>query len=368
MNSLQKLITGCVALVACNACSPVLAQVGFGSATEWHKGKALEKAKSLPVSVSYTESPLRNQLIQFGVQRQRSIFVDRRVDPTLKQTRQFFDVTTEQVVWQTAAENGLGVARVGDLLFVGPKQSASRLPFAIAAANKDLSKLGKDVRRKWNQRTGILWRDATTTTELAKWFETNHGIIFREPIPFDVWPAADWPELTLLEQMSLVLVGFDLAFEIDKDGRTVSFVKFPAIETGSRKFKTNSEPFEFEKAKSRFSNLRFAKSGRTVSVKGNVEQISKLEAWIVEKQTLSQDQFERTFDINDDARRGDILATIAQQTGRQLELQGNAGDLLAQRIKVNLRKASLETLIGVCLEGTGLRYKLSNSKLTISDK
>lgn len=370
MKRLQKLISGCVALVACTACSSGFAQVGMGSATNWLDGKDLDKGRSLPVSVSWTDSPLRAQLIQFGIQRQRPIFVDRRVDPTLKQTLQMFDVTTDRVVWRTARENDLGVARVGNLLYVGPKSSAARLSFSIAAAEKNLSRLGKDVRKKWNRKSDILWPDATTTTEVASWFELNHGIRYREPIPFDVWPAADWPKLSLLEQMNLVMVGFDLAVEIDKDGHTISLVNFPAIETGTKKFKTKDTPFDFDKAKTKFAGLRFAKSGSTATVKGNVEQIAELEAWIVEQQEVVQGkELQRTFDLNmENVRRGDILSTVAQQTGRKLELEGRASELLAQPINVNLEKVTLESLILVCLEGTELKYNLSNSKLTISDK
>lgn len=383
MNRLQKLITGCVALVVCTTCSCGFSQLAspnepdvpspkvqitMGSATDWLEGKALEKARLLPVSVAWTESPLRDQLMQFGIQRRRPIFVDRRVDPTLKQTLQMFESTTDQVVWRTAAANDLGVARIGNLLYVGPKSSASRLPFLIAATEKNLSKLGKDVRRKWNRKSDILWPDATTTMEVASWFESNHRIKFRDPIPFDVWPASDWPKLTLLEQMSLVMVGFDLAVEIDKDGHTISLVNFPDIETGSKKFKTKDVTFEFDKAKTKFGGLRFAKSGSTVTVKGNVEQIAELDGWIVDQQKVVQGK-EKTFDLNmENVRRGDILSSAVQLTGHELQLVGRANELLAQPINVNLEKATLESLIEVCLEGTGLKYTLSNSTLTISDK
>ena len=128
----------------------------------------------------------------------------------------------------------------------------------------------------------------------------------------------------------------------------------------------NSKANFRNKAKTNFKDLKIRQSGKTVSLAGPVDSIARFEAWQVEQQkTIGGKLVTRTFDLNTTAKRGDILATLAAQTGRKLVLQGNAAESLAPRIKIDLKKASLETLIIKCLEGTGLGHQLSDSEITV---
>ena len=145
------------------------------------------------------------------------------------------------------------MARVGDLLYVGPKDAAARLPYAIAETKKQIRKLPKVARGKWSQRSEILWTDATTTYEIQSWFQLTHGVTVNGEIPFDVWPQADWPKLTLAEQMSLFLVGFEKGFEVASDGNSIKLQPFPQIESASQKIKLPENKFDFESAKQALS-------------------------------------------------------------------------------------------------------------------
>ncbi|WP_148618832.1 STN domain-containing protein [Mariniblastus fucicola] len=368
---LSKLTSGCVAISVCTACVAAVAQVQHGSATDWldrrTDSRAFEKSQQLPVSVSWTESPLREQLNTFAAQCRRAIFVDRRVDPTVKLTFDFLDRTTEQTVWELAEANGLGVCRVESLLYVGPKDAAARLPFVIEELEK-IAKRTQPKKSRWTSgRDEIRWSRATTTEEIQEWMEQLHGFQLDGEIPHDVWPAADWPSLSLIQQMSLLLVGFDLSFEIEGDGKRIRLKKFPAIETAKLRIRLpRDSKLDLKACQRRFADLKLANSGRSLSISGPVESIAALEAWMVEQQTvLGDDVVQRTFDLNTTARRGDILASVAQQTGRKLTLDGAVGDALTQRISISIKKASLETLLDQCLDGTGLGYRLTKSELRI---
>lgn len=369
-NWLTDVAYGCAAIVSCNICAAALAQVESGSATVWLDAKQLEKARLLPVSASWTQSPIGSQLNLFAKQRQRAIFLDRRVDSTTQQTLQLVDQTTEQVIWKVANANGLGVARVGDLLYVGPKESADRLAFVIEELKQRIKKLPKTARSKWNRNSAIRWPAATTTTQIDQWLTQEHDLQLNAPLPHDVWPEADWPELSLVEQVSLILVGFDRTFQIAPDGTSLSVVRFPVLESAVSRFSLPSKTFDLKEVKTKFPDLKFSRSGKSYTARGTPGLISQLESWLVAQQTAEVKDGERKFDLNTTARRGDILATVASQTGRKLELDQqsldeNVMEILNGRVTLDLSKVSLSTLLDTCLEGTGVSYQISDGKLTL---
>ncbi len=365
--NLNLLMSGCMAIVACIACGPADAQVTTGSNTQWLRGKALQESKLLPVSVSWTNSPLRDQLYQFAQQRKRAIFLDRRVDPTLQQTSQLLRLTTEQIVWKTAEANGLGVARVGNLLYVGPKDTAARLPFVIKAVEKQARKLDKATRNRWNARRELRWPAATSTKEITAWFSTSLGVKFSSDVAFDVLPETDWPQLSAAEQVSIFLACFDAAIVIEEKGNAAKLVAFPKIESGTMKINLRSQgKFDLKAAQRQFDDLKIRKSGKSLTVSGAVTSIAKLESWLVSRQQVKSDgDLTGVFDVNQTGRRRDFLKSLANQTDRKLVFDGEAPQILQDRITLNLKGVSLETLIEKCLEGTGLRYELDSNSVKI---
>jgi hypothetical protein len=366
IQNLISFASGCIAIVACISCTQANAQVTDGSAINWQSGKVLIKNRLLPVSVSWADSPLHKQLTQFAKERQRAIFIDRRVDPTIKQTFQFLEKTTEQIVWTTADENDLGVAQIGNLLYIGPKESAATLPMVIQNAKKSLSKIDKATRKTWIAKKEIRWPKATTSIQISEWFEQSYGIKFVDKVPLDVWPEADWPKLSTTEQLSLFLVGFDLTFAVNPDGSTVDLKPFPKVDSGTLKFSLPREvKLDLKTAAREFNALKIKRAGKTLAVSGPVTSIADFQAWLVSQQIVNSDRTERTFTLNSTARRGDILATVAQQTGRKLVLDGDLSLALTDRITLKLKNAGLEQLLSECLEGSGLSYELREKTLRI---
>ncbi len=369
--NLNPVLSGCVAIVVCIVCVPAEAQVTIGSDTDWLSGKSLIENQLLPVSVTWTDSPIRSQLLQFAEQRKRAIFLDRRVDPTVKLKFQFLNMTTEQIVWQTADEHGLGAARIGDLIYVGPKKVAARLPIVIQQINKNLSKMEKAKRKRWVSKSEIRWPEATTTQEISDWFAQSHGITIPSGIPTDVWPAADWPRLSTLEQLSLFLVGFDFTFNLESNGTSMKLLPFPVIKTASMKLSLRrNAKLDLETVAKKFGDLKTKRSGRSLEVSGPVDSIADLDSWMVSQQLVNSDNLiDPTFDLNVTARRGDILATVSQQTGRKLVYDtGDMPQILQDRITLSLIGASLEKLLDDCLAGTSLSYELSKTSLRIFRK
>ena len=159
-----------------------------------------------------------------------------------------------------------------------------------------------------------------------------------------------------------------MAFEIESDGEAVKFVPFPKIDVASKKYRLppkDKAAADLEEALGNFPDLKVKRSRKLVTVTGDVNSIAGLEAFLVARQTIA-DNSRRTFTLNLTAtKRGDILATIAQQTGRNLELVGDAGQILSDQISIAMTDVSLEQLIGECIAGTDLGYQLDEKTLKV---
>src|SRR4029079_8331616 len=59
----------------------------------------------------------------------------------------------------------------------------------------------------------------TNTIQQSGW-----QIAGAERIPHDLWAAGALPELSLAEQLTVLLVGFDLTFDLRRENRTIEIV------------------------------------------------------------------------------------------------------------------------------------------------
>lgn len=362
----------CVFVVVCVEPAWLSAQICEGSRIKWLTGKALAKQNETPLSATWNESPLRQQLTDFAAQRRTAIYVDRRVDPSTKQTIVFSDRTTEQIVWDVAQQNELGVARIGELLYVGPRSTAARLPFVIRDLKKALSKFTTQRRRAWLKQQSIFWNDATTTAEFQTWL-LNQGVTIEGQLPHDVWAAGDLPAVSRLESTSIILAGFGLSFELSaQDGSSakrdaIQLIAFPDLKQEILRYRLARDcPVTPPMMERRFPELKISGRSSSITLEGSVESLADFEAWMVEQQCADVDENAvRPFTVNTTATRGSILATIAGQTGREFKFDEASQAALQQRVTLDLKKVMIDELIGACLDGTKLRYRLDANCLTI---
>ena len=357
------------AIAAYDDCKTGFGQVSEGSATEWLAGKQLERKQNQPVSVSWMKSPIRDQLFQFSHDRKRSIFLDRRVDPTIALQMRLINQTTEQVVWKVASENSLGVAKIGDVLYVGPKPTAARLPWAIATAEKRLSDLTKAERKKWSTRAAVKWANATTTEEITHWLRSKE-VAIDGMLPFDVWPAMDLPRLTLLEQVFLIAAGFETEPLVSEDGKSIALVRPQPLGQQTFKFRIDQHPgLNLQAAAESIPQLKVRKTRRTVTVTGDAIAIMEFQRMVIGAKTPDAPAEASTLlSLNGTATRRDILRKVATETNLELLFEVDAEQLLQDRITIDVQGATLEELMRACLDGTDLGYLVEGQSIKIFQK
>lgn len=154
------------------------------------------------------------------------VLVDRRVNPNQFVTLTLTDATAEAVASQLAAACSLGIAKLGNLIYLGPKESTNGLAGLVALRRKEITALPEAARQTFSERRKIAWPRMTEPRGLVAQLAADHGwrLTAAERIPHDLWAAGELPTLSFADQLTLLLVGFDLTYQIQLDKRTIEII------------------------------------------------------------------------------------------------------------------------------------------------
>ncbi len=295
----------------------------------WLTDAALQQQLVEPVDVLWAENPLREAMAHLSRARRVAILIDRRVDPSQKLDVSLRGVPLETVLETIVRDRGLGVSRLGAVVYLGPKQVAERLPAVASALDKQTRRLPPAVQHRYHQLKALRWEDLATPRELLSQLGRQGGLEIAnlEQVPHDLWAAADLPPLSLADRLTLVAIQFDLTFQVAANGSRLELVPVPEnIPAVPRRERGLAGP-------------RVPTSGRIV------------------KPAPGQDRFQ----INvQEKPLGPVLRQLAGRLDLDLRIDEQAihtaGISLDQRVSLHLENATVDEIIRGLLRNTGLRF------------
>ncbi len=186
-------------------------------------------------SIHWQDVPLRDGISRLKHLFDEAVFVDRRVDPGLRVNIDIEATSSEEVVRAIAADRELGVARLGSLVYLGPNAEAERLRGLAAARAQEVARLPAEYRSALSSKQSLSWprlseprRLVSSMVEQRSWRLANAEII-----PHDLWAAGELPELTLTDSLTILLIGFDLTFEVRPNDRFIAVVPLKYLANSS---------------------------------------------------------------------------------------------------------------------------------------
>lgn len=193
------------------------------SAGQSTRSRTQRAAADATYSVRWEHLPLAEAAERLNEISLGDVFVDRRVDPNRLVKLTLTNATAEEVATELAAVCSLGIARLGNVIYLGPKQTADGLAGLAALRRKETTALPEAAQQTFTGRRKIAWPRMTEPRGLVTQLAADHGwrVTTAERIPHDLWAAGELPTLSFADQLTLLLVGFDLTYQVQLDKRTI---------------------------------------------------------------------------------------------------------------------------------------------------
>jgi hypothetical protein len=338
----SKLPVGVAAFIVMNAvCIGLRAQDG---ADARGKAKSLRPrvATGAPAKISqrtatihWQRVPLRDALARLHTLFDDTVFVDRRIDPSIRVSLDIEAGSAEEVVAGIAAGRELGVAQLGTLVYLGPSGAAEQLQAISNVRSQEVGRLPSDLRASLTQKHPTDWPRlgeprglVASIAEQRGWRLTNADVI-----PHDLWSAGELPGLTLAEQLTVLLIGFDLTFELRPNERSIEIVPLKDV------IKTPSVN-ESKQAALPSNSARAKKDGKHVYTL----RVQEKPVGVV-LQVLSK-QLHWSIQIDEESIRA-------------------AGKSLEKRVSFSVENADQEHLLQELLRPAGLDFRLEGERVRV---
>ena len=177
-------------------------------------------------TIHWQRVPLRDALARLRSLFDDAVFVDRRIDPNMRVSLDIEGGSAEDVVAALAAGQNLGADRLGSVVYLGPSSAADQLRAISAARSQDVGRLPADLRASLTQKQPTDWPRLSEPRGVIASIVEHRGwrVANADAIPHDLWPAGKLPTLAFAEQLTVLLIGFDLSFELRPDDRSIEIV------------------------------------------------------------------------------------------------------------------------------------------------
>jgi hypothetical protein len=240
-----------------------------------------------------------------------------------------------------ASQLGLGVGHLGKVIYLGPNETADQLRAVAALRTKDVARLPAELRTAVAGKRRMSWPRLAEPRQLVASIAQENGlkVVQAELIPHDLWQAGELPELTMAERLSVLLMGFDLTFEIRPAERAIVIVplKIPApaqaagvgsVDRPAQKATTTTRP---PRGKKQVYTLRVEEK----PVGAVLRQLGERLKWTIQ-----------------------IDETAIQAAGKSLN----------QNVSFSVTDADREQLLAALLTPAGLEYRIEGEQIFVTPK
>ncbi|QDU55771.1 hypothetical protein [Aeoliella mucimassa] len=330
------------------------------------------QSRNSPITVQWQDVPVREALERLAQSQRLSVWVDRRIDPTQRITLsarrtplgEFFNLATEQAEAKAIA--------VGGFYYVGPPSSVEEIRTLLARGYEQTNQLAYAPRNAMLRRRSFeIARLATPRDRIEQiGSQANVSITGTTQVPHDLWQANKMPSLPLAEQLTLLLVGFDLTWQAADNGSSIEIVpiELPV---------TVHHPYDNQHIEQLASEVREqltitpGDDRQHVWVAASVELHEQLlgKANQPREQAPQQPRGSKQVYTLRVAQQpvGKIVQALARQLGKQLEVDpAVTDDMLAKRVSFEVDQADLDELLTAACQPAGLQAELAGDTIRLS--
>ncbi len=333
--------------------------------------RKFERQLNLPANIIWSQVPLKKALESLTETRNVAYWLDRRLDPTTPISFSGNTTTLRECLLQLSDETEMiDVAWIGNVVYVGPHDAANRLATINQLHTEQLRKLNAAQRSKLLRMTNVQWPRLTTPRQLIDALEQRLGVTVtgKGRVVHDLWPERTLPRIRTLEQLELLLAGFDLSFQLKDDGG-INVIPMP---------RTPKASWNVRIPTSRHNAVQTVLGQReSASMKGNVltgtwrdnEAIkSAIASATEETKSDAAPKAQLRYTLSVEAKP---FAPLVNSLCRQLNIECQLGELSAsarsRRISFDVEEATQEQLLAAIANAAKLGFKVSGTTVTFHE-
>ncbi|MFM9963414.1 MAG: hypothetical protein ACKV2Q_19575 [Planctomycetaceae bacterium] len=390
--SLQKLLFAFVCLLLLSSSAALAAEplVGkkFDDALEQKIGRAWGGGDGDSIREAFQQLTQSNHV---------SIVLDRRIDPTQPVTLALPLTPLRDVIGKLSETVNAGAVVVGNVVYVGPAESAKKLRTLIELRNEELSKLAaiaakNAAKSPWRnpsvsltQRRTFAWKDLDRPRDVLKQVAATLKIEIDglDKLPHDLWAGSSLTQVTATEALSLLLVQFGATFEFVPDRAAIRLVPIPQRVLIERNYALPPNAAETAvAARLKFADAEFVVSGANLTVQATVEQHTDINDWLkpggqkpvkpLPKNQPDKPLSERLFTLKlENAALGDVIKTFVAN-GVSIEYDSkqfaDAEISLEKKINIDVKQVSAEKLFRDLFEPLGIQFTIDGDGVRLRPK
>lgn len=220
-------------LFVCGVLSQSSAPGGTTGPTIWLTGQKFEWALDQPVVATWQNAEFRRAVESLSEQRQIPLVIDRRLDPNRIFTHEIRNISLRETFGQLSAIASGGYSITDQTVYLGPAPAAGKLRTLIALRQSEsqaaLGKLPAVRRKLFTERRSLHWDDLDNPRDILRQIVDGRGLRIKniEQVPHDLWARGDLPAISLEEALTLVLIQFDLTFQLNATESQIELTPIP---------------------------------------------------------------------------------------------------------------------------------------------
>jgi hypothetical protein len=342
----------------------------------WLTGAALRRRLDRPVSVSWSNVPLRRAVTRLSKSQATAVFLDRRIDPGRRLNGSPANMPLEAVWKQIAAHARAEISSFGPVTYIGPGPVAARLRTLAALRLDDVRKLPEAAQPRWLGQRALRWDDLNTPRDLLAQLaaEADARLVGTEQVPHDLWAAADLPAMSLIDRLTLVAAEMTLTFSIEDAGREIRLVPMPERVVIIRSYDFGTQPERVRRTLAKILPEEDLKvSGGKLFVRGRVEDHELVAAAKSGRKTTTSRRGSGKTLVSEFTATDQPISAVVELVAKKLDFVvaydeaaiKAAGISIEQRVTLNVKQVTLEDLLDEILNPAGLTHRRSGRRLVI---
>jgi len=359
-----------------------LAASAFGEPPESPPLTGAELRRQLDATVSWRTSasqPLRAALEGFCNSQRVAVFIDRRVDTSRKVEVNLAGLPLRKALDQAGEQSGIAVRMLGPVAYFGPEKKIADLRTAAELLREQVRELPPERRGALLRLRTLEWEALAAPREILEQVGRETGIAIENPelVPHDLWAAAKLPPLSVTDQWTLILAGFDLTVQLDEGGQTARIIPLEKPRL-VRKYRAGANPGQVAaKLEEYLDQAEFRVAGGFLWVRGRLEDHERVTA------ALSGNPLKKTTHSKSKPKTGKTLITLTvknqpllpvlRQIAGQLKLKidisetalREAGIDLDQVVSLEVTQATTDELLTALLSPAGLKFRREGNAVRI---